>query len=161
MNPAAQARHFAPGDGRSFRIGRMTLTSKTTAEHTAGGYTLCEAIEPPGSGAGLHRHATYDETFIICEGRYEFQLDEKVLSLGPGDVVFVPRGTPHSFVSMGPEVGRQQIISSPGGIFDAFIAEVAAARVDSGSPSRPGAATDFRAIAARYGLEFLTGATGA
>jgi hypothetical protein len=57
-------------------------------------------------------------------------------------------------MSIGPEVGRQLIISSPGGIFDAFIAEVAASMVDSGSPSRPGAATDFRIIAAKCGVEF-------
>ncbi len=132
----------------------MTLTFKTSAEHNAGRYTLCEAIEPPGSGAGLHRHATYDETFVICDGHYEFQLDDKMLSLGPGDMVFVPRGMPHSFVSMGPEIGRQLIVSSPGGIFDTMIAEIATAMVDSGSPSSPGDA-DAHAIEARYGLEFL------
>lgn len=155
MNPAVQPTHFAPGEGRVYQLGRMTLTFTTTAEHNAGGYTLCEAIEPPASGAGLHRHPTYDETFVICEGHYVFQLGEKRLELGPGDVVFVPRGTPHSFMSMGPEIGRQLIISSPGGIFDAFIAEVAGSKVDSGSPSKPGVATDFRAIAAKYGMEFL------
>jgi hypothetical protein len=53
-------------------------------------------------------------------------------------------------------VGRQIIISSPGGIFDAFIAEVAASMVDSGSPARPGVAVEFRAIAAKYGMEFLS-----
>jgi hypothetical protein len=67
----------------------------------------------------------------------------------------VPKGTPHGFRSVGPETGRQLIISSPGGIFDAFIEEVAAAMVDSGSPSKPGPATDFRAIAGKYGMEFL------
>jgi hypothetical protein len=70
-------------------------------------------------------------------------------------MVFVPRGTPHSFKSIGPETGRQLIISSPGGIFDAFIEDVAGSMVDSGSPSKPGPATDFRALAARYGVEFL------
>ena len=79
-----------------------------------------------------------------------------MLKLVPGGVTFVPRGTPHSFLSKGPEMGRQLIISSPGGIFDAFIAKVASSMVDSGSPGKPGPATDFRAIAAKYGLEFLS-----
>lgn len=78
-----------------------------------------------------------------------------MLKLGPGDTVFVPRGTPHSFICVGPDVGRQLIISSPSGIFDAFIAEVATSMVDSGSPSRAGAATELRAIAAKCGMEFL------
>jgi hypothetical protein len=48
------------------------------------------------------------------------------------------------------------IISSPGGIFDAFIDEVARSITESGGLSKPGPATDFRAIAARYGIEFLS-----
>jgi mannose-6-phosphate isomerase-like protein (cupin superfamily) len=52
-----------------------------------------------------------------------------MLVLGPGDVMFAPKGTPHSVKSIGPETGRELIISSPGGIFDAFIAEVAGSDV--------------------------------
>jgi len=37
-----------------------------------------------------------------------------------------------------------------------FIAEVARSQVDSWSPSKPDAATDFRAIAAKYGMQILT-----
>jgi hypothetical protein len=53
---------------------------------------------------------------------------------------------------MGPEVGRQIIISSPGGIFDAMIAEVT--MLDTGSPTRA-ASEETRAVATKYGLEFL------
>ena len=147
-----QPRHFAAGEGTTFKVGRMTMTFKTTATPGWNAYTVCEAIEPPESGAGYHRHPSYDETFIIVEGHYEFRLDGDVLQLGPGDTVFVPRGTPHGFVSKGPEVGRQIIISSPGGIFDAMLAELI--NCDTGSPTRK-ASDDSRAIAARYGLEFL------
>jgi len=152
MEQVLQPRHFQPGEGKTFRIGRMTVTFKTTADQGWNAYTVCEAIEPPESGAGYHRHPTYDETFVICEGHYDFRLDAKLLELGPGDVVFVPRGTPHGFVSKGPEVGRQLIISSPGGIFDAMVAEMAT--LDTGSPTRQ-ASQDAKAIAAKHGLEFL------
>jgi mannose-6-phosphate isomerase-like protein (cupin superfamily) len=147
-----QPRHFRPGEGRTFKLGRMTMTFKTTAENGWNAYTVCEAIEPPESGAGYHKHPTYDETFIICEGRYEFRLDGKTLKLNAGDVVFVPRGTPHGFVSLGPEVGRQIIISSPGGVFDAMIAEVAT--LDTGDPTRQGS-SEAHAIATKYGVEFV------
>ena len=152
MTNAVQPKHFQPGEGRTFKVGRMSMAFKTTAADGWNAYTVCEAIEPPESGAGYHRHATYDETFIICEGHYDFRLNDKLLKLGPGDVVFVPRGTPHSFVSVGPEVGRQIIISSPGGIFDSMIAEVTA--LDTGSPTRQ-ASEEAKAVATRYGLEFL------
>ena len=154
MTMVAQPRHFGPGEGKTYKLGRITLTFKTGAADTAGAYTLCEAIEPPGSGAGLHRHATYDETHIICAGRYQCRLGDETLSLGPGDMMFAPRGTPHSIKSIGPETGVELIISSPGGIFDAFIDEVTS-MTDSGSPSKPGPAIDFRAIGAKYGIEFL------
>jgi mannose-6-phosphate isomerase-like protein (cupin superfamily) len=152
---AVQPRHFSPGEGKTHMLGRITLTFKTGAADTGGAYTLCEALEPPGSGAGLHRHATYDETHIICAGRYQCQLGDRMLALGPGDMMFAPRGTPHSIKSLGPETGCELIISSPGGIFDAFIEEVAASTSASGSPSTPSSAVDFRAIAAKYGIEFL------
>ena len=152
MTNAMQPRHFKPGEGKTFKIGRMSMTFKTTASGDWNAYTVCEAIEPPESGAGYHRHTTYDETFVICEGHYDFRLGEKSLKLGPVDVVFVPRGTPHGFVSTGPDVGRQIIISSPGGIFDSMIAEMTL--LDTGSPTRQ-ASEEAKAIATRYGLEFL------
>jgi mannose-6-phosphate isomerase-like protein (cupin superfamily) len=156
MSTAAGPRHFSPGDGKTYQLGRITLTFKTGAADSGGAYTLCEAIEPPDSGAGLHRHSTYDETHIICEGHCECQLGETMLKLGPGDMIFAPKGTPHSVKSVGPEIGRELIISSPGGIFDAFIDEVARSMVESGSASSPAPAADFRTIAAKYGIEFLS-----
>jgi len=148
MTTMAQPKHFPAGNGKSYLLGRITLTFKTTTADNAGAYTLCETIEPPDSGAGLHRHPSYDETHIICEGHFDCQLGEQMLKLGPGDMMFVPRGTAHSIMSIGPEIGRELIISSPGGIFDAFIDEVVTSRSKNSG-------IDFRAIAARYGIEFL------
>lgn len=152
MSSAAQPRHFPPGEGKAHSLWGMTLTFTTTASDNGGAYTLCEAIEPPGSGASLHRHR-YDEHFIICEGHFQFQLGAKMLELGPGDMAFAPAGTPHGFRCLGPETGRQLLISSPGGIFDAFIEEVDEAMADARTFSRP--APDFKAIAARHGIEFV------
>ena len=152
---APQPRRMQRLEGRNFTLGRIAIAFKTCGEDTNGAYTLCETVEPPGSGAGLHRHPTYDETFIICEGRFSFRLGDATMELGPGETVFVPRGTKHAFTCIGSEPGRQLIISSPGGIFEAFIADVVGAMVDSGSPGKPGPAVDFRAIAAKYGMEFL------
>ena len=148
-----QPRHVQSGDGKTYQLGRITLTFKASAADTGGAYTLCEAIEPPGAAAGLHRHPTYDEIHIICEGHYDCQLGDELLKLGPGEMMFAPRGTPHSIKSVGPETGRELIISSPGGIFDAFIADVTATMDSAG---KGGPAADFRAVAAKYGIEFLS-----
>ena len=145
-----QPTHLASGAGAIYKLGRLTLIVKTTG--TA--YTLCEAIEPPGWSAALHRHATYDETYIICEGRYDCQLGERLLTLGPGDMMFAPAGTPHSIKNVSAENGRELVISSPGGVFDAFIADAVRA-LDPGTAAKLGPGTDFRGIAAKYGIEFL------
>jgi mannose-6-phosphate isomerase-like protein (cupin superfamily) len=127
MFDAAKPARFKPGEGKTIRLGRMSMTFKTTAAGNWNAYTVCEAIEPADSGAGYHRHPSYDETFFICQGSYDFRLDGELLRLGPGDVIFVPRGTPHGFVSIGPETG---------------------------SPTRKGS-DEAREIASRYGVEFL------
>jgi mannose-6-phosphate isomerase-like protein (cupin superfamily) len=156
MTPGAQPRHFRPTDGTTYQLGRMTLTFKTTAPDNGGAYTLCETIEPPGSGAGLHRHVSYDETHVICEGHFDCQLGESTLKLGAGEIMFVPKGTPHSVKSVGPENGRELIISSPGGIFDAFIDEVATSIANNRDSSKPVSGAGFAAIALKYGIEFLS-----
>jgi hypothetical protein len=42
-----QPKHFQPGEGKSFKVGRMTMTFKTTAALDWNAYTVCEAIKPP------------------------------------------------------------------------------------------------------------------
>ena len=155
MTQTAQPRHFPRGDGKTYQLGRLTLTVKTTAADNGAAYTLCEAFEPPGWSAALHRHPTYDEAHIICEGHYQCQLADQLLELGPGDMMFVPRGIPHSVKNVGSEPGRELIISSPGGIFDAFVDE-ATASLSHQETSKLGPGTGFRSIASKYGIEFLS-----
>ena len=54
----------------------------------------------PGTGPNLHRHP-YEETFIVQEGDVLFTLGEAEVEAGPGDIIVVPAGAPHKFVSRG------------------------------------------------------------
>jgi quercetin dioxygenase-like cupin family protein len=51
-----------------------------------------------GTGPGLHRHP-YDETFIVEAGSATFTVRDETLELGAGEIIVVPAGTPHKFVS--------------------------------------------------------------
>ena len=51
MNNTVQPKHFQPGEGNIFKIGRMSMTFRTTAVEGWNAYTVCEAVEPPESGA--------------------------------------------------------------------------------------------------------------
>jgi quercetin dioxygenase-like cupin family protein len=52
----------------------------------------------PGTGPALHRHP-YEETFIVEDGDVLFTVGETTVEAGPGDIVVVPAGAPHKFVS--------------------------------------------------------------
>jgi mannose-6-phosphate isomerase-like protein (cupin superfamily) len=59
----------------------------------------------PNTGPSLHRHE-YEEIFIVQEGDVVFTLGDETIEAGAGDIVVVPAGTPHKFLSRG-ETHRQ------------------------------------------------------
>ena len=150
----APARHFGAMEGKTYVLGRMKLAFKRADGDADGAYSIFESTEAPGSGAGLHRHPPFQETFIVLDGQFEFQAAGEQHTLGPGEMLVIPRGAPHGFTCTSPEPGRLLTISTPARLFEAGVDEICRANVDAGTPSG-GAATDMRAIAARHGLEFL------
>jgi mannose-6-phosphate isomerase-like protein (cupin superfamily) len=42
-----------------------------------------------------HQHDQEDELFLVLDGRLDIHLEDGVVSLGPGELVVVPRGTRH------------------------------------------------------------------
>ena len=42
-----------------------------------------------------HRHADEDELFLVLRGRLTIELREGVVTLGPGEMVVVPKGVEH------------------------------------------------------------------
>ena len=52
----------------------------------------------PGTGPNLHRHP-YEETFIVQEGEVLFTVGERTIEATAGDIVVVPAGAPHKFVT--------------------------------------------------------------
>ena len=143
---------LGPGNIKTVRVGNINMTFLHQAT-SQGNYSVCVTNSPPGSGAGVHRHP-YDEWHVILEGRYECRVDE-VRTLGPGEAMFAPGGTVHGLTNVGPGIGQQMGITSPSGVFEAFISEVVEAQVDSGNPARA-ASSRFKEIAAKYGVEFVS-----
>lgn len=55
-------------------------------------------IVPPNSiGPPVHIHPTYDETFTVVEGSFEFILNKKPVIISKGEKVVVKRGMAHTF----------------------------------------------------------------
>jgi quercetin dioxygenase-like cupin family protein len=145
--PAEHARHFRSLEGKRYELRGLTLSFKRGESEEEGAYSLFELLEPPGARVDLHRHPAFQETFVVLEGRFDFEVDGKRYSLGPGETLVVPRGAPHGFTCTSPESGRLLTISTPARLFEAFVADISAANLE---PS-----ADIGAVFARHGVELL------
>jgi quercetin dioxygenase-like cupin family protein len=125
-----QPEGFQLGEGRTYSLGPLTLSFKTTTAS----YTLFEASGPPGSGASLHRNNAFDQAQIVVDGRCEVRFEDRTIFLGPGDMVFLPKGIVHGLTNLGPGITRLMIITTPAGLLEMFVAEAAAELGGGGGP---------------------------
>jgi quercetin dioxygenase-like cupin family protein len=133
--------------GQTYELGPMTLAFKPGEAEVDGAYSMIESIEPPGASVDLHRHPSWQETFVVLEGRFDFEVAGARHALGPGEILVVPRGAAHGFTCTSAVAGRLLTISTPCRVFEGFVAEVSAANRD---PSG-----DVHAVFARHGFELL------
>jgi quercetin dioxygenase-like cupin family protein len=74
-----------------------TLRFVKTSRDTNGEAVVVEvAVEPNGAVAAAHVHPFQTARFEIVSGRLAFRRGREKLEAGPGDVVVVEPGTPHS-----------------------------------------------------------------
>jgi quercetin dioxygenase-like cupin family protein len=88
--------------------------------------SVIETTPAPGAGPPLHHH-DFDEAFYVLEGELTFRLREETVKAGPGDLVFAPRGVPHTFANLSGSPARQLIVCTPAG-FERYFARLAAER---------------------------------
>ena len=95
------------GEGTSARnpVGGV-LTFKSTAQQTGGQLTAFDAVNPPGEGPPLHVHVGQDEFLYIVEGDFRVRLGDELIDAAPGSFVFIPRGTAHTWQTVGEVWGR-------------------------------------------------------
>jgi mannose-6-phosphate isomerase-like protein (cupin superfamily) len=93
-------------------------------EESGGQISVVETRPGPGAGPPLHHH-DFDETFYVLEGELTFRLGEEMLTVGPGELVHVPRGAVHTFANLSGAPARQVIVCTPAG-FERHFARMAA-----------------------------------
>jgi mannose-6-phosphate isomerase-like protein (cupin superfamily) len=102
------------------------------SEQSGGHVSVIETAPGPGAGPRLHRH-DFDEAFYVMEGELTFQLREEIVHAGPGQLVFAPRGVPHTFANLSGAPARQLIVCTPAG-FERYFARMAADRTGAEPP---------------------------
>ncbi|MFC3166376.1 cupin domain-containing protein [Ciceribacter thiooxidans] len=130
---------------------RISLTAAQTQTRVG----IFESLDQPGYGPPRHIHNREDETFHIQSGEVEFWMNGQRRLEGPGSVVFVPRGTEHTFRVIGDLPARMLTIMTPGG-FERFFAEMA-----KHNCRIPEDMDQVAAIGARFGLTFTGPPLGA
>lgn len=95
-----------------------------SSAQTNGAMSIVDSWSPAGSGPPRHIHANEDETFVMLSGTCKVWIAGKETNVEPGESIFIPRGTDHTFKVTGDEPSRHLVILTPGG-FEGFFADMA------------------------------------
>ena len=93
-------------------------------EEAGGQVSVTEIVVPPHAGPPLHTH-DFDEVFYVLEGELIFQVDEALVTKGPGELSFAPRNVPHALANQSDAPARYVLVCTPAG-FERHWARVAA-----------------------------------
>jgi mannose-6-phosphate isomerase-like protein (cupin superfamily) len=128
-----------------------TYTTLLSGEQTGGSFSLLEAIVSPETGPPPHKHNNEDETFILLSGEVNFRIGDEYRPVKAGTVVFVPKGTVHSFRNTGISNAKMLFMYSPAGMEKMFLELGKPGRRDTQAP--PLTESDVAAmisVAAKY-----------
>jgi mannose-6-phosphate isomerase-like protein (cupin superfamily) len=113
-------------------------------------FALVEHPMAPGIlGSPMHTHTREDELSYVVYGTVQAQVGDRVVTVGPQELIWKPRGVQHAFWNPGPERALILELIVPGG-FEAYFRElVGLSRASGGRPD----SARLAEIQERYGLE--------
>jgi mannose-6-phosphate isomerase-like protein (cupin superfamily) len=138
---------LAAEDGEHLQFGEAEIVVKVSADTTGGAFTIFEESNPVDTP--LHIHDNEDELFYVLEGEHLIQVGQREFRVGPGGLVFAPRGVPHAQRRVVPRTGRLLVLTSPAG-FEGFFRELAEA-----DPAGAIGREAYASASAKYGITWL------
>ena len=75
--------------------------------------TSAEAAIVPGQAHPFHCHPEQEEIIYVLSGKLEQWVEQEKRILGPGDVIFLPKGVVHASYNVGDEDVRLFVVFSP------------------------------------------------
>ena len=139
---------LGPLEGEVVRLLALGVRFMIDGDQTQGRFSLVEHPLPARRlGAPMHTHTREDEYSYILEGQVGVQVGDEIVECGPGDLIFKPRGVPHTFWNAGNLDARLLELISPSG-FESYFRELAPVLAEEG----PGGAR-VAAVRERYGLD--------
>jgi mannose-6-phosphate isomerase-like protein (cupin superfamily) len=92
----------------------------STKAQTGGVLGLFRQIIAPQSGPPAHIHSDADEFFYVISGTFDFQLADRIVNVPAASVVFIPKGSVHTFKNKGTEPGVLLVGVTPAGLEQKF-----------------------------------------
>jgi quercetin dioxygenase-like cupin family protein len=109
------------------KVGQMAIRFLVEGEESGGSVAVFEFDVPTGAKvAAAHSHDGYDETIYGLEGVLAWTLEGVSVDVGPGEALFIPRGTVHHFDNTSDVDAKALAIVTPGILGPDFFREVAA-----------------------------------
>ncbi len=101
---------------------KVPITIKISkAKHGVESISFCVEDMSPGRKMRVHKHLNNDELIFIHKGEGTLTLDEEIIKVKIGDVVFVPRGIWHGLDNTGAENLLMVFQYSPAGFEEYFV----------------------------------------
>ena len=145
-------------EGRPVRVFGEVVTRRIASEQTGGAYTLSETVVRPGRSVPPHVHHREDECFYILDGAFEFTIEGRRRRSGTGSLLYLAKGTLHTYVNVGETTGAMLVWQTPGGVCERFCADVGEEPDGDGASLSEHDVLEVARIAetaARYGIEIV------
>ena len=99
---------------------RSWIDFKVMPADTGGEFFMIEQRELLRFGPPRHVHHHQDEWFRPLKGTYKVEVGTEKFELGPGDLLFAPRGIPHVWAHVDDEPGSMLVAWSPAGKMESY-----------------------------------------
>jgi len=142
VNPSEETIHLGP----------LAVRFLITAENSNRSIAAFEVIVPGAQRltAPAHSHDHYEETVYSIEGVLTWTVDGKLIDVGPGQALCIPRGAVHRFDNNGIQNAKALCVITPAAIGPQFFRE--AAEVINTAAGGPPDRAKLAEIMRRYGL---------
>jgi quercetin dioxygenase-like cupin family protein len=125
------------------KVGEMAIRFLIEGDQSGGAVAVFEFDVPSGARVpAAHSHDGYSETIYGLEGVLTWTIEGTSTEVGPGEALFVPRGSVHRFDNNGEVDAKALAIASPGILGPQYFRDIAAV-LDAAAGGPP----DFAALA--------------
>jgi len=136
-------------------VGGRAIHGQSRGSTDGRAFALVEATTPRGGGPPPHIHHREDEVIYVLEGELEFMVEGETVKGESESILYVPRGTLHTYTNVGTGPARYLGMVTPVGL-EKFFEEVSVPAANGTYSPPPFEQEDLDrllAVAPKYGLE--------